>query len=193
MQTIDLNNFTPSQIVTAFLIVIAVLIVVATVIIPKVLSGYKNIKSTIEPIKKRKELKERQEKQIEINKQNIEQINNKVDNLIDTLDSFITDNKETNEKIIQSVQQLQEAQEKDKLEAYRSEILDFANSCKNGRRHTANEFLHIISLGSNYDHIIEDKHMENGVFEVEFEYIKRVYNKCLDENKFLDCSESEDD
>ena len=30
MQTIDLNNFTPSQIVTAFLIVIAVLIVVAT-------------------------------------------------------------------------------------------------------------------------------------------------------------------
>ena len=72
--------------------------------------------------------------------------------------------------------------EKDRI---RWEILDFANSCRNTRRHTRDEFQHIITLNDKYRRLLEQTNDKNGVFEVEMEYIKDQYAEKLKTNDFL--------
>lgn len=68
----------------------------------------------------------------------------------------------------------------------RTQILDFANSCMNNKRHTKEEFEHMIDLHTLYCNIIEDKGIENGRMELAYKYISELYIKCLNENSFLD-------
>lgn len=72
--------------------------------------------------------------------------------------------------------------EKDRI---RFTVLDFANSCRNNRRHTKDEFEYIIKLKSKYDDLLQQTGDKNGVFELEYEYILKLYKKCQDENDFL--------
>lgn len=82
------------------------------------------------------------------------------------------------DKIEQSVTE----NEKDRI---RWEILDFANSCRNGRKHTRDEFQHIITLNQKYRRLLEQTNDTNGVFEIEFEYIQQLYAERLQKNDFL--------
>ena len=72
--------------------------------------------------------------------------------------------------------------EKDRI---RWEVLDFANSCRNGRRHTKDEYQHIIALRDKYDHLLEKTGDVNGVFEAEYQYILKLYAERQDKNDFL--------
>lgn len=73
--------------------------------------------------------------------------------------------------------------EKDRI---RWEILDFANSCRNGRQHTKDEFQHIMALNDKYKKLLEVTHDINGVFDIEYKYISRLYEEKLITNDFLD-------
>lgn len=72
--------------------------------------------------------------------------------------------------------------EKDRI---RWEILDFANSCRNDRKHTKDEFEHIITLNKKYRKLLEETHDTNGVFELEYDYIQKLYAERLVKNDFL--------
>ena len=72
--------------------------------------------------------------------------------------------------------------EKDRI---RWEILDFANSCRNGRKHTHDEFKHIITLNTKYKKLLKASSDENGVFDREYDYIKKLYAERLEKNDFL--------
>lgn len=72
--------------------------------------------------------------------------------------------------------------EKDRI---RYEVLEFANSCRHGRKHTKDEFQHIIVLNSKYHRLLEKTDDENGVFDEEYKYILELYEMCQRENKFL--------
>lgn len=72
--------------------------------------------------------------------------------------------------------------EKDRI---RWEILDFANSCRNNRKHTKDEFQHIISLNDKYKELLKKTGDTNGVFEVEYQYIKNLYTERQKKNDFL--------
>lgn len=72
--------------------------------------------------------------------------------------------------------------EKDRI---RYEILDFANSCHNGRNHTRDEFEHIISLNDKYKTLLERTKDKNGVFEIEYKYINRLYEQKKEDHTFL--------
>lgn len=74
------------------------------------------------------------------------------------------------------------ADEKDRI---RYEVLDFANSCRNGRRHTKDEFQHIIDLNDKYERLLKETNDTNGVFAEEYRYILDLYHKCQVENDFL--------
>lgn len=67
----------------------------------------------------------------------------------------------------------------------RWEILDFANECREGRRHTKDEFEHIISQNTKYHTLITEHDMTNGLIDIEYAYIVKIYNKCLEEDSFL--------
>lgn len=72
--------------------------------------------------------------------------------------------------------------EKDRI---RWEILDFANSCHNGRKHTKDEFRHINKLNQKYIKLLEETEDTNGEFEVEYQYIQDLYTERTRKNDFL--------
>lgn len=75
-----------------------------------------------------------------------------------------------------------EENEKDRI---RWEILDFANSCRNNRKHTKDEYQHIIALNDKYKELLAKTNDKNGVFEAEYEYIKKLYAERQEKNDFL--------
>ena len=80
---------------------------------------------------------------------------------------------------------LQEVSDENEKDRIRWEVLDFANSCRNGRRHTKDEFQHIIALNDKYKVLLEKTHDKNGVFDEEYCYIKRLYAERQEKNDFL--------
>lgn len=72
--------------------------------------------------------------------------------------------------------------EKDRI---RWEILDFANSCHNGRKHTKDEFRHINKLNQKYIKLLQQTQDTNGEFEIEYQYIKDLYAERTRKNDFL--------
>ena len=72
--------------------------------------------------------------------------------------------------------------EKDRI---RWEVLDFANSCRNGRKHTRDEFQHIVALHDKYKKLLEKTKDTNGVFDLEYKYIQDLYAERLEKNDFL--------
>ena len=84
-------------------------------------------------------------------------------------------------KIDDLIKQVDE-NEKDRI---RWEILDVANSCRNGRKHTRDEFQHIVALNDKYKKLLEKTNDKNGVFELEYDYIQKIYAERLAKNDFL--------
>ena len=72
-----------------------------------------------------------------------------------------------------------------RVEQIRWEILDFANSCRHKRKHTKDEFTHILQQHTKYEELIKKRNMENGVIDEEYKYIVELYNRCCHENSFL--------
>lgn len=73
--------------------------------------------------------------------------------------------------------------EKDRI---RWEILDFANSCHNGRKHTKDEFRHINKLNQKYIKLLKETEDSNGEFEIEYKYIQDLYAERNRKNDFLE-------
>lgn len=86
------------------------------------------------------------------------------------------------QKEIADVQTAIDENEKDRI---RWEVLDFANTCRNGIRHTKDEFQHIITLNSKYKALLKKTDDENGVFDAEYLYILNLYKERQEKNDFL--------
>ena len=87
---------------------------------------------------------------------------------------------------IEAEQKLLRAERKsDEKDRIRYEVLSFANSCRNGTKHTRDEFQHIIDLNDKYERLLEETNDTNGVFAEEYRYILNLYHKCQIENDFL--------
>lgn len=95
----------------------------------------------------------------------------------DTLDA-IADLKKT----ITEQQETIDENEKDRI---RWEVLDFANSCRNGRKHTKDEFQHIITLHDKYTRLLEKTGDQNGVFDAEYDFVLGIYRERQEKNDFL--------
>lgn len=71
-----------------------------------------------------------------------------------------------------------------KVDAWRTEILDFSDTCMNHQRHTKEQFDHVIKLLDKYDDYITYKKMKNGQVDVAHEYILEIYRQCMRDNDF---------
>lgn len=92
-------------------------------------------------------------------------------------------------KEIKAVGETVDENEKDRI---RWEVLDFANSCRNKRKHSKDEFEHIVSLNKKYGKLLAKTDDANGVFDAEYEYIMEVYKKRLRKNDFLGMNDADD-
>lgn len=75
----------------------------------------------------------------------------------------------------------------------RSLVLDFSNSCLNGRKHTKEEFDHIIAENHRYEELVKQYEVKNEVYTEAYDYIKRIYRKRMDRRDFLTTPPPEDD
>lgn len=75
-----------------------------------------------------------------------------------------------------------EENEKDRI---RYTVLDFSNSCRNGRRHTKEEFAHIFQLNQKYESLMRRFGGVNQVYKVELEYLNELYRELVENNGFL--------
>ncbi len=98
-----------------------------------------------------------------------------------------------NHDIKEQLSELKQDFQDHKVESQRYEILDFANSCMNGRKHTKEEFDHIISVHDKYDQYIDKNELKNGQVDVAYRYIENIYARCLEKNNFLTGKENLDE
>lgn len=71
------------------------------------------------------------------------------------------------------------------LQDTRRDILDFANACMNGRKHTKEQFDFVIKECDDYESYIEHNDIKNGVVSSAIREIRRLNDKCIQENSFL--------
>ena len=111
-----------------------------------------------------------------------EEIINKINDFQNEITKKVEGVETTLSEKIQAVSERNDENEKDRI---RWEILDFANSCRNGRRHSKEEFAHVIELKVKYEKLLEKSGDKNGVFEEDYKYIEKLYFERLDKNDFL--------
>ena len=92
----------------------------------------------------------------------------------------------------EEIKKIDDKVDQNEIDRIRWEILDFANSCRNQQKHTREEFLHIIDLNQKYHAIIDEKEIKNGQIDIEYGFIEKLYNRCLEDNSFL-CANGDDD
>lgn len=80
--------------------------------------------------------------------------------------------------------QLQKDFQDHKVDSWRMEILNFSNGCINHKRHTKEEFDHILDVCDKYDGYIKEKKLTNGQVDVAHEYIVEIYKECMRTNDF---------
>ena len=67
----------------------------------------------------------------------------------------------------------------------RWEILDFANSCRNGRKHGREEWEHVIDQLKCYETYVTEHKIDNGVIEEDTRYLRELYRERCKRNDFL--------
>ena len=88
-------------------------------------------------------------------------------------------------RVRKEIEEIRTAIDENEKDRIRWEVLDFANSCRNGRRHTKDEFQHIITLNGKYKALLRNTGDTNGVFDAEYEFIRELYADRQRKNDFL--------
>lgn len=93
--------------------------------------------------------------------------------------------KKLNGSIKQDIADLRKDLDEQRMSSIRSLVLDFSNSCLNKRRHTKEEFDHILEENKTYEKLVEKYDVENDVYTEAIDYIKRIYRRRMDKCDFL--------
>lgn len=75
--------------------------------------------------------------------------------------------------------------EETKAQDKRWRILEFTRSCRNGVRHSREEWKHAISELAEYEQYTEEKGIVNGVIEEDSKFLRELYHERLAKNDFL--------
>lgn len=90
-----------------------------------------------------------------------------------------------NGEIKEEIETLNKTMDQNEIDRIRYEILDFANSCRNGRHHSKDEFHHVVEINEKYHKLILKNQITNGVLDAEYAYIERIYQECLEKGTLL--------
>lgn len=105
--------------------------------------------------------------------------------ILDKIDDVFKKVDQVREELTEKIQVVSKSNDKNEMKRLRWEILDFANSCKNGRRHTQDEFKHIIEIHDDYETLLKSTGEKNGFLDAEFDYILEIYAERQKKNDFL--------
>ena len=75
--------------------------------------------------------------------------------------------------------------EEDRAQNKRRHILEFANSCRRGQEHDQEEWNNVITDIKDYENIITEQGLSNGVIEENIKYLRELYHDRNVKNDFL--------
>ncbi len=104
----------------------------------------------------------------------IKAVDTKVDNIKSELDN-----------VKANVAVLSKDVDMNEMDQIRSIVLDFSNSCRNGRGHTQEEYNHIIGLNDKYEALLKKHDIKNGVYEAGYKFVVEENERCKRENSYL--------
>lgn len=93
--------------------------------------------------------------------------------------------KKLNGSLKQDIADLRKDVDEQRMSTIRTLVLDFSNSCLNKRKHTKEEFDHILEENKIYEKLVAKYKVDNDVYAEAIAYIKRVYRRRLDKGDFL--------
>lgn len=105
--------------------------------------------------------------------------------ITEDLKEDLKDVKKEQERILKEQEILARQRAIDAADAIKAEIFRFYNECQKKERHSEGEFNHIIQQNKKYEALMEELKEPNGVYEMEYKYIMKIYEKCQKENDFL--------
>lgn len=89
-------------------------------------------------------------------------------------------------EIIENKQvELKHKLEEDQAQNKRRHILEFANSCRRGQEHDQEEWNNVITDIKDYENIIKEQGLSNGVIEENIKYLRELYHDRNVKNDFL--------
>lgn len=81
--------------------------------------------------------------------------------------------------------EIEEKQDKQICSRIKAHVLNFSRQCRNGEKHTFEDFKNIISENQEYQEIIERHGWKNDVYKLDFDYIMADYNRRVENDDFL--------
>lgn len=122
--------------------------------------------------------------------------NDKISDLRDDLDAFesstnrsIKDMKigttSNCEMLTSRLDAMEKSNDMQTVRQIKAHVLDFANSCMNGRKHTFRDFRNIIKENKQYETLVEKYGLVNDVYKDDFEFIMEIYHDCKKNRSFL--------
>ena len=120
----------------------------------------------------------------------------KIANLREDLDSFEATAKEKMiqlreessmncENVTSRLDQMQKSNDMQTVRQIKGHVLDFANSCLNGVKHTKQDFENIIKENEEYEELVSKYTLRNDVYAEDFKYIMKIYHECQEKHSFL--------
>lgn len=122
--------------------------------------------------------------------------NDKISDLRADLDSFeISTNKSISEmqngtslncEILKArLDAMEKSNDMQTVRQIKAHVLNFANSCMNGVKHTVRDFRNIIKENKEYEALVAKYNLVNDVYKDDFEYIMEIYRDCKKNRSFL--------
>ena len=122
--------------------------------------------------------------------------NDKIADLRADLDSFeISTNANINEMrtgtntncelLKHRLDEMEKSNDMQTIRQIKAHVLDFANSCMNGRAHTFRDFRNIIKENKQYQKLVAKYDLKNDVYKDDFEFIMEIYHDCKVNRSFL--------
>jgi len=122
--------------------------------------------------------------------------NDKISDLRNDLDTFEVNtnrnidelriNTKTNhETFKQRLDDMEKSNDMQTVRQIKIHVLNFANSCMNGVKHTVKDFRNIIKENEEYETLVAKYNLVNDVYTDDFAYIMEIYRKCKKDRSFL--------
>lgn len=89
------------------------------------------------------------------------------------------------EQLKKKLAQMEKSNDLQTVRQIKAHVLDFANSCLNGRRHTKKDFENVIKENEDYERLTKKYKLKNNNYKEDYAYVLKIYHKCRNEGSFL--------
>lgn len=92
---------------------------------------------------------------------------------------------ELEKRVEQEFRERQKDADTKEAKRLRLNIIQFADSCRVGEKHTQNHFENVFRDYTDYVDLCDKNDIPNHFIDTEYAYIREIYSECLKENKFI--------